>query len=231
MLAKERLDIVDVARRYGVHVVKGNKAHCPFHTDRTPSMSFYGGSRKFHCFSCSAGGDAVDLVQMLLNTSKVEALRELNNAYRLGLDLDTPPSPEKVRRAVTERRRHQRERELFAQWERGSVMILSSYCRTLRKWKEQYAPGYPGEPLHPRFIEALHRLGYIEYLLDTVLIDGSKEEKTAFFKSHERMLRALEQRLRWEGVDDAHGNGAGTVAAQVFRPVIVESVRRPAAAA
>lgn len=195
ILAKERLDIVEVAQRYGVHVVKGNKAHCPFHEDRTPSMSFYGDNRKFHCFSCNAGGDAVDLVQMLLNTSRLDALRELNSAYRLGLDLDTPPSPEKARRAAADRRRHQQERELFEQWERGSAMILSAYCRTLRRWKEQYAPGYPDEPPHPRFLEALQKLDYIEYLLDAVFIEGTKETKAASFRSHQGMLRALEQRL------------------------------------
>ena len=32
-------------------------------------------------------------MQRLLNASKLEALRELNDTYRLGLDLDTSPSP------------------------------------------------------------------------------------------------------------------------------------------
>ena len=132
-MVKEALDIVEVAKRYGVHVVRGNKAHCPFHCDRTPSMSFYDHNRKFHCFSCNAGGDVIDLVQRLLNASKMEALRELNDTYRLGLDLDAPPSPEKVRRAVSLRRRRQQEQESFEQWERGAFLILSSYFRTLLK--------------------------------------------------------------------------------------------------
>ena len=51
-VVKESLDIADVASRYGVQVVRHNKAHCPFHADRTPSMSFYDQNRKFHCFSC-----------------------------------------------------------------------------------------------------------------------------------------------------------------------------------
>ena len=230
-MVKEALDIVEVAKRYGVHVVRGNKAHCPFHCDRTPSMSFYDHNRKFHCFSCNTGGDVIDLVQRLLNASKLEALRELNSTYRLGLDLDTPPSPEKVRRAISLRRQRQQEQESFEQWERGAFLILSSYFRTLRQWKEEYAPRIPDEPLQPRFVVALHQTEYIEYLLDTVFINGTRETKIAFFKSHEGMLRSLEQKLKWEGVANAYRSGAGAFAAGEHRPVIIEGGLRPAAAA
>lgn len=231
MAVKEGLDIIDVARRYGVQVVRGNKAHCPFHTDRTPSMSFYDNNQRFHCFSCEAGGDAVDLVGRLLNLSSQEALRLLNNDYRLGLDLDTPPSSEKVRRAVSKRKQIQRERELFQRWESGSQKILSAYFRTLREWKQRYAPDYPGQPLHPRFVEALQCMDYIDYLLDAVFINGTKEEKSAFMKSHERIIRLIEQRLMWEGISYAHGSEAGAVEITGFRPVVIAGGLRPTAAA
>lgn len=231
MAVKERLDITDVARHYGVQVVRGNKAYCPFHPDKTPSMSFYDGNQKFHCFGCGAGGDVIDLVQKLLNLSKMEALRELNDDFRLGLDLDTPPSPEKVRMAIADRRRRQHEKELFRQWEAGSFLILSGYCRALQRWKEQYAPQYPGEPLHPRFLEALHRLDYVEYLLDAVFINGDKDVKMEFFRSHEQILRSLEQRMIREGVAYARRNETGNMAPPCFRPVIISGGQRPAAAA
>ena len=76
LAVKESLDIIDVAQHYGVHIVKGNKAHCPFHNDRTPSLSFYEGNRKYHCFSCGAHGDVIDLVQRLLNISSKDALQD-----------------------------------------------------------------------------------------------------------------------------------------------------------
>lgn len=231
MAVKERLDIADVARQYGVQVVRGNKAYCPFHPDKTPSMSFYDGNQKFHCFGCGTGGDVIDLVQKLLNLSKIEALRELNDTFRLGLDLDTPPSPAKVRMAIADRRRRQHEKELFRQWESGSFLILSGYCRALQKWKEQYAPQYPGAPLHPRFLEALHRLDYVEYLLDAVFINGDKDVKMEFFRSHEQILRSLEQRMIREGVAYARRNETGNMAPPCFRPVIISGGQRPAAAA
>jgi len=231
MAVKESLDIADVASRYGVHVVRHNKAHCPFHTDRTPSMSFYDENRKFHCFSCGEHGDSIDLVQKLLNLSKTEALRELNDSYRLGLDLDTPPAPEKVRRAILQRRQRRQEKENFDRWEKGCFSIFRAYFHALRDWREMYAPKSPDEPLHPRFIEALHRQDYIEYLMDAVFISGSRESKMAFFKSHEGTIRAVEQHLIREGIPYAHRNGAGACPPAGFRPILIEGGRRPAAAA
>ncbi len=32
---KSSVDIVDAAQRYGLQVVRGGKAHCPWHTDRS----------------------------------------------------------------------------------------------------------------------------------------------------------------------------------------------------
>jgi DNA primase len=41
------------------------KACCPFHSDRTPSFTIYGGGDRFQCFGCGAQGDVIDFVQRL----------------------------------------------------------------------------------------------------------------------------------------------------------------------
>lgn len=39
---------------------------CPFHEEKTPSCTVYGGRGKgFYCFGCGKGGDAITLVQQL----------------------------------------------------------------------------------------------------------------------------------------------------------------------
>lgn len=201
-IVKDRVDIVDAAQRYGIQVVRGGKAHCPWHTDKTPSLSFYKDNSRFHCFSCGAGGDVIDLVRLLLDLSAVDAVKELNSAYHLGIDLDKPESPETVRKAIRQRRLRQKQQEIFCQWEKGSFLILSSYLHTLRDWKQRYAPTTPNQLPHPRFTEALCQLDYLEYLLNEVYVNGTKEEKAAFFRSHEGMIRGIEQRLRREGIVD-----------------------------
>ena len=199
-IVKDKVDIVDAAQRYGVQVVRGGKAHCPWYTDRTPSLSFYKDNSRFHCFSCGAGGDVIDLVGMLLNLTAMDAAKELNSTYHLGLDLDKPRSPETVRKAIQQQRLQQKQQEIFRQWEKGSFLILNSYLRTLRDWKRRYAPAGPDQPQHPRFIEALGRLDYLECLLNEVYVNSTKEQKITFFRSHEGMIRGIEQRLRREGI-------------------------------
>ena len=228
---KASVDIVDADQRYGIQVVRGGKAHCPWHADRTPSLSFYRDNSRFHCFSCGAGGDVIDLVGMLLNLPAVDAVRELNSAYHLSLDLDKPECPEMVRKAIRQRRLRQKEQEIFRQWERGSFLILSGYLHTLRDWKRHYAPASPDQPLYPRFVEALNQLDYMEHLLNEVYVSGTKEEKATFFRSHEGMIRGIEQRLRREGIPYAGGNGTDAGPVGETWPVLLPGDKGPVAAA
>lgn len=53
---------------------------CPFHEDHSPSLSVFEdkrGRQRFHCFSCNAGGDAIDWVRSRRGKTYEEAVREL----------------------------------------------------------------------------------------------------------------------------------------------------------
>lgn len=49
------------------------KATCPFHTDKTPSLQKYK-NNSWHCFSCSAGRDTIDLIMKMHNLSFNDAI-------------------------------------------------------------------------------------------------------------------------------------------------------------
>ena len=214
-IIKEQVDIVDVARSYGVEIVRNNKAHCPWHTDKTPSMSFK--SNRFTCFSCGESGDVIDLVRILTNHTPYDVLREINESYHIGLDLDAPTPTE----VIQHRNEIKEQRERFVQWEQNSFLILNSCFHTLREWKDTLFPKNPDDIPDPRYAEALHRLDFIEFVLDTVYICGNREEKAKFIISHESMIRNIEQRLIWEGISYAGRNGTGAQTAARFRPVII----------
>jgi len=55
------------------------RAICPFHNDTHPSLVLYPEDRGYHCFVCSQGGDNIDLVMRLLDTSFPGAIRYLMN--------------------------------------------------------------------------------------------------------------------------------------------------------
>ena len=136
-IVKEQVDIVDVARSYGIEFTRGNKAHCPWHTDKTPSLSFK--NNRFRCFSCGESGDVIDLVCILTSQVPKDALREINQSYHLGLDLEAPVSTE----VITMRNKLREQREQFKLWQHNSFLILNAYFHALQKWDETRSPQHP----------------------------------------------------------------------------------------
>lgn len=58
--------------------VKNNLAVCPFHNDRHASLHIYKEQNRFHCFSCGADGDVIDLVQKMYGLDFKSAVYKLN---------------------------------------------------------------------------------------------------------------------------------------------------------
>jgi len=54
-------------------------------------------------------------------------------------------------------------------------LILSDYARVLRDWEVRYAPQFPDQPVHARFVEACHNLDQAEYYLDILCAGDSHE--------------------------------------------------------
>lgn len=64
---KKNYSIIDIAQRLGLKIDKNNKAICPFHNDKNPSLSFNIKENYYHCFACGASGDNIKLVMNILN--------------------------------------------------------------------------------------------------------------------------------------------------------------------
>ena len=60
---KDRVDLKDLVRYYGLEVDRGGFACCPFHNERNPSFKVY--EDHYHCFGCGEHGDHVDFVQKI----------------------------------------------------------------------------------------------------------------------------------------------------------------------
>ena len=86
-LIKDRLDIVDVVSQY-VALRKSGANYwglCPFHNDKKPSMSVSPSKGIYKCFSCGAGGDALNFLVKIQNREYKDVIFEL--ADKFGFEL------------------------------------------------------------------------------------------------------------------------------------------------
>lgn len=158
---KELVDVPIAARHYGVEVHRGNMALCPFHRERHPSCKLY--ADHYYCFGCQAHGDVIRLVQELFGLTPIEAVKQINNDFGLGLDVDKPPDVTAVNRRRQEIARQKAEQ---ANIER-MYDILLRYYTLLDKYKICYAPKTPDDEIDGRYVYAVHNIEYAWYLLET----------------------------------------------------------------
>ncbi len=92
-LIKDRLDIVDTVSQYVVLKKSGANywGICPFHDDKHPSMSVSPSKGIYKCFSCGAGGDALNFLVKIQNREYKEVILEL--AEKFGIELPKKFAP------------------------------------------------------------------------------------------------------------------------------------------
>ena len=82
-----------------VRKVRGSfTALCPFHTEKTPSLSIDPGRGLYHCFGCGAGGDVFTFVQETRGLTFVEALEALADQTGVVIRRDPGASQRRDRR-------------------------------------------------------------------------------------------------------------------------------------
>ena len=67
--------------------LRGNKgmALCPFHGEKTASMSFTDEENLFHCFGCKEGGDIFKYVQLINSVEFQESVEIVADKYAFSL--------------------------------------------------------------------------------------------------------------------------------------------------
>lgn len=91
---RERVDMIALVQRHGVELKKSGRSYkglCPFHGEKSPSFYVWPDEKRFKCFGCQAGGDAISFVQRLMGKTFVDTVRDL--AKELGIDLEGAIDP------------------------------------------------------------------------------------------------------------------------------------------
>ena len=181
---KQSVSTREAAEFYGIKVRRNGMACCPFHDDKNPSMKV---DQRFHCFGCGEDGDVIDFTAKLFDLSPKEAAEKLAQDFGLIYDSQAPPR----RRYV----RQKNEAQKFREDRQRCYRVLSDYYYLLKKWEADRSPRTPEEESHPRFVEAIQKKAYVEYLLDLFLYE-SEEEQKAWIAEHTAEITHLERRLK-----------------------------------
>ena len=179
---KAAVTLRQAAKAYGLRVLPNGMTCCPFHADRHPSMKL--NEDYFFCFGCGASGDVIDFTARLFGISLKDA------AEKLAADFGIDPRPP----THTDIPKH--DAEPSQDRERLCICVLRDYLRHLRIWQLRYCPEKPGDPIHPRFAEAMKVLPAVNHLLDCLLgNDLLLARQTAEVLCREGHLRRLSEYL------------------------------------
>ena len=181
---KQSVSTREAAEFYGIEVKRNGMACCPFHDDKNPSMKV---DQRFHCFGCGEDGDVIDFTAKLFDLSPKEAAEKLAQDFGLIYDSQAPPRRRYVRQKT--------EAQKFREDRQRCYRVLSDYYHLLKKWGIDHSPRTPEEEPHPRFVEAIQKKTYVEYLLDLFLYE-SEEEQKAWIAEHTAEITHLERRLK-----------------------------------
>ena len=181
---KQSVSTREAAAFYGIEVKRNGMACCPFHDDKNPSMKV---DQRFHCFGCGEDGDVIDFTAKLFDLSPKEAAEKLAQDFGLIYDSQAPPRRRYVRQKT--------EAQKFRENRQRCYRVLSDYYYLLKKWEADRSPRTPEEEPHPRFVEAIQKKPYVEYLLDLFLYE-SEEEQKAWIAEHTAEITHLERRLK-----------------------------------
>ena len=177
---KAAVTLRQAAENYGLTVSRNGMTCCPFHEDRHPSMKL--NEDYFFCFGCHASGDVIDFTTRLFGLSPYAAAQKLETDFGIGAEHEPLPFPS---HAETPRDR-----------ERLCICVLRDYLRHLRIWQLRYRPEKPGDPIHPRFAEAMKTLPTVNYLLDCLLgNDLLQAKETAEVLCREGHIQRLSEYL------------------------------------
>ena len=165
-------EMVTIPQMIAVYVPEAKERHgripCPLHGGEGYNFSYT--DRVFHCFVCSEEGDAIHFVQKLFGLDFRSAMKKINDDFALNLPFEGPVNlkqQEEIKKKAEELKRKYAEIEKAKQEKKRLFNALWDEWARLSNNMEKYSPKDMDEDPHPLFVEACHKLSYIEYQLDS----------------------------------------------------------------
>ena len=173
----DRVDMSIAVRQYGITFNRAGFALCPFHSEKTPSFTIH--QNRGRCFGCGWHGNIIDFVRSMYGLTFPAAIEKLNTDFALGLPTDRRPTLREQRDA---QRRHDQIMQQRAAEDAARQAYSDQYWQLWGEWirldrnkREHEWTSCDDEP-DPLYLEALQKLPYQAYLLDTFLAEHPMNE-------------------------------------------------------
>lgn len=134
-LVKESVNMVMLAKYYGLSVNRSGYALCPFHDDKHPSMQVFSGYTSkdgFYCRSCGVGGTIFNFVMQYENLSFENAVRKIAAIFKIPIIGEDELSPDDIQRIAAKRIRQSLDKE-YEQTEFRQMLSLADAIRLFQK--------------------------------------------------------------------------------------------------
>ncbi len=166
LAVKERVPIRAACEKYGIRL-KGNKAPCPLHSERTPSFTIYPETNSFYCFGCHEGGDTITLIGKMYGVNPLESAKIIAGDFGI-----TEPAPKRspVANIVKE----------FDVWQSSYFKWLCDWIDKAEGLIKQLAPKTKDEPFCDTFANLVHQSTVYE-MHRHVLMYGDFEDKARLY--------------------------------------------------
>lgn len=187
--ARRLVSPIEVAEANGIHVNRHGKALCAFHHEKTPSLKFFSDGG-WKCFGCGKSGNgSIDFAVELLDLTPLEAVRRLNDDFRLNLPIDrqqTPAERQEAKQAAQRRREISDTYRLFEKWRGGMIQRLNACFREGHLAMKSLETPADLDRLTDAQALAIREQARMEYYSD-ILTAGTLEEQMAIFRERGRI--------------------------------------------
>lgn len=176
---KSSVSALDAGESMGLEIRRG-RCRCPFHGGTDFNCVLYRGDRGYYCHVCKAGGDVIQFVREYYKMSFTDAVRWLNDTFRLGMDIDSPMDQDAVKQAENARKTRVEEKERQEWKERTQFELSLAADRILEMLEEQRdrnTPKTPGEAWNPQFCEAVRWIPAARRFAEKCMMKCMKEKK------------------------------------------------------
>lgn len=176
---KDSVSALDVGHAMGLEIRHG-RCQCPIHGGKDFNCVLYKGNRGYYCHVCKSGGDVISFVQRYYNMSFKDSAKWFNDTFHLGMDIDSPLSPETVKQADFARKQREEERA-FMEWKERMQFDLAltadRIVEMLEEQRDKNAPADPDGEWSEKFCEAIRLLPGARRFAQNCWFRNIKEEK------------------------------------------------------